>query len=129
MKKMLVAGIIGATLCVGAVANDTPVVGHELIAVSVTQNITKGYRASKIIGMDVHNRSGKRVGTVDDLIVAPDDFVSYAIVNVGGFLGIGEKHVAIPVELLEDVKGKATLPGATEESLKKLPAFRYADGY
>ena len=52
--------------------------------------------------------------------------LSYAIVSVGGFLGIGKRLVAIPVEQLRDEKGKLILPGATKEALKALPEFQYA---
>jgi hypothetical protein len=64
---------------------------------------------------------------VEDLIVAPDKSLSYAIMEVGGFLGMGEHRIAIPVDQFKwDAKGKLTLPGATKDALKSLPKFIYA---
>ena len=85
-----------------------------------------GHRASKVIGAPVYNEQDERVGTVDDLIITPDRSLSYAVVSVGGFLGLGKRLVAIPVEQLRDEKGKFILPGATKEALKALPEFQYA---
>ncbi|MHC1763265.1 MAG: PRC-barrel domain-containing protein [Verrucomicrobiia bacterium] len=54
-------------------------------------------KASKLIGMNVRNLQNERLGEIEDLVV---DFksgkISYAVLAVGGFLGIGEKYVAIP---------------------------------
>jgi PRC-barrel domain len=66
------------------------------------------------------------VGSIDDLIITPDRSLSYAILSVGGFLGLGGRLVAIPVDQIRDEQGKLILPGATQEALKKVPEFRYA---
>jgi hypothetical protein len=47
-------------------------------------------------------------------------------VSVGGFLGLGRRLVAIPVEQIRDEQGRLILPGATKEALKGLPEFQYA---
>jgi hypothetical protein len=47
-------------------------------------------------------------------------------VSVGGFLGLGGRLVAIPVEQLRAEKDRLILPGATKEALTKLPEFKYA---
>jgi hypothetical protein len=60
------------------------------------------------------------------LIVTPSRSLSYAIVGVGGFLGIGEHNVAVPVSKFKQQMGKITLPGATKDALKAAPKFEYA---
>ncbi|WP_175914425.1 PRC-barrel domain-containing protein [Burkholderia metallica] len=85
-----------------------------------------GYRASKIIGSTVYNESRDTVGTIDDLVVNPKDSVTYAILSVGGFLGLGTHLVAVPLGSLHVVDKQMRLPGATRDSLKALPEFRYA---
>jgi len=85
-----------------------------------------GHRASKIIGTPVYNEQGEKVGDIDDLIVTPDRTLSYAIVSVGGFLGLGGRLVAIPVEQIRAERDKLILPRATKEELKKVPEFQYA---
>jgi sporulation protein YlmC with PRC-barrel domain len=123
---MLIAvlGLMLATKAGDAVAQaaGAVIVGTS---VEVTKAIALGHRASKLIGAPVYNDRDERVGTIDDLIVAPDRSVSYAILSVGGFLGLGRRLVAIPVEQIRDEQGKLILPGATKEALKELPEFQY----
>ena len=48
--------------------------------------VTKGWSATKqIIGKDVYNDKNEKVGVVEDLIIASDKAVSYAIIGAGGF--------------------------------------------
>lgn len=86
-------------------------------------------RASEFIGEDVTNGKGETVGSVDDLIVSQGDQVLYAVLSVGGFLGIGDKLVAVPFEELKigakDVDG-LVMYDTTKEKLKTQPDFHYA---
>ncbi|CAE6815797.1 hypothetical protein R75461_05863 [Paraburkholderia nemoris] len=88
--------------------------------------LASGYRASKVIGATVYNESRDTIGTIDDLVVSPKDSVTYAILSVGGFLGLGTHLVAVPFGSLHVVDRQMRLPGATRDSLKALPEFRYA---
>ena len=108
-----------------------PVAGTQPVALGITvQEVTlvaKGWSVKQqILGKDVYNDKKKKVGTVDDLIVAPDKAISYAIIGAGGFLGMDKHDVAIPVNQFKMEKGKIILPGATKEALKAMPPFRYA---
>ena len=47
------------------------------------------------------------------------------MLSVGGFLGMGTKYVVVPYNSLTVRDKKMTLPGATKESLKALPEFKY----
>lgn len=128
MKQTMLIAVLGLILA-ATVGNTVAQVAGKVnlgTSVEVTQAIALGHRASKLIGATVYNEQDEKVGTVDDLIVAPDRSLSYAVVSVGGFLGIGKRLVAIPVEQLRDEKGKVILPGATKEALKALPEFQYA---
>jgi len=88
--------------------------------------LATGWRASRLIGSDVYNDKNEKVGKIDDLILAPDGKLSVAVVNVGGFLGIANHRVAIPVEQFKTIAPKrATLPGASKDELKKLPEFKF----
>jgi sporulation protein YlmC with PRC-barrel domain len=128
MKQTMLIAVLGLILA-ATVGNTVAQVAGKVnlgTSVEVTQAIALGHRASKLIGATVYNEQDEKVGTVDDLIVAPDRSLSYAVVSVGGFLGIGKRLVAIPVEQLRDEKSKVILPGATKEALKALPEFQYA---
>ncbi|MBN8915393.1 MAG: PRC-barrel domain-containing protein [Rhizobiales bacterium] len=88
--------------------------------------LATGYRSSKVVGSTVYNEADEKVGTIDDLIVTPTDKVPFAVLSVGGFLGLGTKYVVVPSSALTVRDNKMVLPGATKDSLKALPDFVYA---
>ena len=91
------------------------------------REVTNGWSVKRsILGQPVYNEKDERVGSVDDIIVTPDKAVSYAIINAGGFLGLTKHNVAIPVSQFKLVDKKFVLPGATQEALKAIPEFQYA---
>jgi hypothetical protein len=109
--------------------SDAQVAGSTTIGVTVTEmnEIIAGWSAKKnILGKPVYNDANQKVGSIDDIIITPEKFVSYAIVGTGGFVGLMKHDVAIPMSHLQMDKGKAVLPGATKEVLKALPEFAYA---
>jgi sporulation protein YlmC with PRC-barrel domain len=128
MKIMLLIAILGLMLTATAGDAGAPVAGVVTLGTTmeVTQAIAVGHRASKLISAPVYNEQEERIGSIDDLIISPDRAVSFAVVSVGGFLGLGGRLVAIPVEQLREEKDRLILPGATKEALTKLPEFKYA---
>ena len=89
--------------------------------------VAVGWSAKKkIMGKAVYNDNNQKIGVIDDLIVTPDRSLSYAIIGVGGFLGVGKHDVAIPVNQFKGEGDKIVLPGATKDALKALPKFEYA---
>jgi sporulation protein YlmC with PRC-barrel domain len=122
------ATVLVACLAAISLSAEAQVAGRTTIGVSVAQveAVAVGWSARKqIIGHDVYNESGEKVGKVDDLIVTPDNAVSFAIVGVGGFVGVRRHHVAVPVSLLTPHAGDFVLAGATKEAIRSLPAFQY----
>ena len=106
------------------------VAGSTLVGVSVAEmrDVTSGWSAKRqILGQPVFNDKNERVGSIDDVIVAPDKAISYAIVNAGGFIGLTKHDVAIPVSQLKLADNKLVLAGATKEALKASPPFEYAN--
>jgi hypothetical protein len=89
------------------------------------QSVATGFRVSKVVGSTVINEARESVGTIDDLIVTSTEKVPYAVLSVGGFLGVGIKYVVVPYNALQVQDKQMMLPGATKESLKALPAFKY----
>jgi hypothetical protein len=87
------------------------------------QSLATGYRTSKVVGSTVVNESNETVGTIDDLIVTPSEKVPFAVLSVGGFLGMGTKYVVVPYSALEVRDKRMVLVGATKETLKNLPEF------
>lgn len=89
-------------------------------------SLATGYRTSKVVGSAVVNEAKEQIGTVDDLIVTKDGTVPYAVISVGGFLGVGTKYVVVPANLLVMQDKQIVLTGASKDSLKSLPEFTYA---
>lgn len=88
--------------------------------------LATGYRTSKVVGSTVYNEANETVGTIDDLIVTPSETVPFAVLSVGGFLGMDSKYVVVPFSSLVVKDKKMVLPGATKDSLKSLPEFKYS---
>ena len=109
------AAMVGAVLFAGPVwAQGVPqVVSIEKVDVV---KVAAGYRATKIIASPVVNDANEKIGDVDDLLVEPSDKVLFAVLSVGGFLGIGERNVAVNFDQLkwvnEPVRTSANTPPA-----------------
>jgi hypothetical protein len=130
MKKAMIlasAALMGVTLLSGgAAAQGTPET-VELVKVDV-QKLAVGYRASKVIGSSVLNDANETIGKIDDLLVSPDGKQPYAVLSIGGFLGVGTHLVVVPYETLKFPDKKVILLGGTKEGLKMLPEFKCATG-
>ncbi|OYQ36714.1 photosystem reaction center subunit H [Niveispirillum lacus] len=87
--------------------------------------LATGYRTSKVVGSKVYNAAGETVGTIDDLIVTPNDKIPFAVLSVGGFLGVGSKYVVVSYAALRVEDKKIVLKDANKETLKNLPEYKY----
>jgi sporulation protein YlmC with PRC-barrel domain len=126
---MILVALMSLFVAVVAADSVAQTAGSTVISVSTAElrEVAKGWSAKKqILGKDVYNEAGDKIGEIDDLIVAPNKSLSYAIVGVGGFLGVGEHQVAVPVSRFKQQMGKIVLRGATKDALKKAPKFEYA---
>jgi sporulation protein YlmC with PRC-barrel domain len=88
-------------------------------------SLATGYRTSKVVGSTVVNEANETVGTIDDLIVTPTEKVPFAVLSVGGFLGMGTKYVVVPFSSIQVKDKQMVFPGATKDSLKALPEYKY----
>jgi sporulation protein YlmC with PRC-barrel domain len=80
-------------------------------------------RASKLIGASVYDPNDQKIGAVDELVLNPDGKVADVVIGVGGFLGAGEKRVAVPMADLKRGKNDHFVLAATKESLKQMTTF------
>ncbi|WP_376984900.1 PRC-barrel domain-containing protein [Bosea sp. R86505] len=87
--------------------------------------LATGYRSTKVVGSTVYNEAKEEIGKVDDLIVTSKDSVPYAVLSVGGFLGMGTHNIVVPASALDVVDGRMMLRGASKDSLKALPNYAY----
>jgi sporulation protein YlmC with PRC-barrel domain len=84
-------------------------------------------RADELIGTDVVNASDEELGEIEDLLITKDQGVVGVVVGVGGFLGIGTKNVAVPVEALTALEEDRVLIEMTREQLEEAPDFATLD--
>jgi hypothetical protein len=86
-------------------------------------------RASKLIGTRVNNEAGERIGDINEVMLTKDGKVAAVVIGVGGFLGIGERQVAVAFEslrLTQDAnKNTVAAVSATKESLKAAPEWQW----
>jgi sporulation protein YlmC with PRC-barrel domain len=110
-----------------------PVAGRAPLGVTVVEMeaVVIGWSAKKdLMGKNVTNDRNENIGKIDDIIISPNPdaklpAASFAIIGVGGFLGIGKKDVVIPMQQLKLNNKQLMLPGATKDALKSLPEFQY----
>jgi sporulation protein YlmC with PRC-barrel domain len=128
MKVIGVVFISGLAMASSAMLH-AQVAGSTVLAVSVTEarEVADGWSAKRqILGHAVFNDRSEKIGAVDDIIIAPDKSVTYAIIGAGGFLGVARHNVAVRVSQLKIDGDTLVLPGATKEALKEAPEFEYA---
>jgi sporulation protein YlmC with PRC-barrel domain len=84
----------------------------------------------EIVGANVYDANDESIGEVVDLLVTEDGQVSQVLVDVGGFLGMGEHRVALDLDEIEFVDADGVLRASvdvTEEELEAMPAFERAE--
>lgn len=118
--------IIAATVLVGLAA---PVFADSVkLQTSIPQDattVTNWYKQS------VYDPSDKKIGEIMDVLTTKDGKIETLIVGVGGFLGAGEKDVAVPFTsvktTMKDKKWYLTMD-TTKDALKSAPGFKYDKG-
>ena len=77
----------------------------------------------EVLGSRVVNAAGEEVATIDDLVIDQSG-QQYAVLSVGGFLGIGDRKVAVPLDELQLSEDEVYLmTAATEEQLEQMPEY------
>jgi len=117
LKSIAAAGLLAAsgTIAIPAVAADNTQSQDEL-------------RTSKIVGSKVYNEANENIGSVNDIVLKPDGTMDEVVLSVGGFLGIGDKYVAVPFNDLKITRDGSSLKittNGTKDSLKALPDYQF----
>ncbi len=97
----------------------------------ITKQSENTVLASELLGAAVKSPDEKSIGSINDVIVTVDGAVEGVVIGVGGFLGIGEKDVAVQlaaISLETTESGQATfILNATKQDLEAAPAFKSAE--
>jgi len=130
-KKASNAVTVGIAAALALVAPSAYVQAVASKTLSVSQQemnlAQKGWSAKKDIqGKAVYNDNNEKIGDVNDVIFSRTNSASFVVIGVGGFLGMGEHDVAVPLSRIKHDNDKLILAGATKEALKSMPEFKYA---
>jgi sporulation protein YlmC with PRC-barrel domain len=101
---------------------EKPAVGaHQL---SMTKGWNRPYAASEIVGTQVKNTQGKVLGKIDDLVFDDEGRISFAILGYGGFLGIDQNFVAVPITSFSYAKEpRHFLINTAKQDIQSAPIF------
>jgi sporulation protein YlmC with PRC-barrel domain len=88
--------------------------------------VSIGSAPNDYVNKEIYNRAGEQLGTIKDVLVGPDGKMTAAIINVGRYLGIGDKEIAVPFSAIQQQRGDSGLRiviDATKDNLQAAPAF------
>jgi sporulation protein YlmC with PRC-barrel domain len=84
--------------------------------------VSIGNAPNEYVNKEVYSRSGEQLGTIKDVLVGPDHKMTAVIINVGRYLGIGDKEVAVPFSALQ-INNQRTVIDTTKDALQAAPTF------
>ncbi|ALN72781.1 PRC-barrel domain-containing protein [Aureimonas sp. AU20] len=107
-----------APVVTGTASNDVIVVLPQSAAGSAPAR----FLADDLEGEDIYGANNEKIGDIEDFVLRPDGSIEAVVVEVGGFLGIGEKDVLVSWSALQigvqDNDLRITAPGLTRDILQ-----------
>ena len=103
--RFIVVGAIAAALLASTAMAQTPTTATkpDVSSTSATQGYRGQWRVYKMIGLDVYNQNNEKLGDISEILTDPTGKIQTAILGVGGFLGVGERMVAVSFDQLKFV--------------------------
>lgn len=127
--KTAVAGVAASALLASvafaqtpSATSDTKTTAAAPASTSDMSSMKGNWRTSKLVGLNVYNDSNESIGSINDLLTDKSGAIKAVVIGVGGFLGIGEHLVAVPLDKVKFVDepiaytGAAAAPPATRPS-------------
>jgi len=103
--KYAVAGVLGTVLLTSVAFAQAPAPAPRTDAAAPSSSATQSHqglwRASKLVGVNVYNDSNESLGSINDLIVDNSGSIKNVVIGVGGFLGVGERYIAVSFDKLK----------------------------
>jgi sporulation protein YlmC with PRC-barrel domain len=96
---------------------------------SFSGTIAGNYSADDLMGRDIVDNDGNNVGEISDLLIGSDGSIQNVLVDVGGFLGIGTRTVALDLNQIQMAQGDADemVVSMTKEQIENLPPVERND--
>ena len=117
--KYAVAGVAASALLASVAFAQSPSATTDRAttaapaAASDTSSFKGSWRTSKLVGLNVYNDSNESIGSVNDLLTDKSGDIKAVEIGVGGFLGIGEHLVAVPIDKVKFVDEPIAYTGAS----------------
>jgi sporulation protein YlmC with PRC-barrel domain len=125
MKRIFLSTAAAAALALGSLLPIGAVVAQDNTTGTSVASPTS-VDAAKLIGRSVVNTNGDTVGKIDSVVIDQSGKARYAIVGVGGFLGIGKKDVALAWdELTISENGEKVTTTVSKDQLSALPEHKF----
>jgi sporulation protein YlmC with PRC-barrel domain len=128
IRKILMAGVAGSVLAAAPLAIVPAMAQTNTTTPQATAPSPSAVQVDRLIGKSVRNPEGDKIGDIEAVYVTPTGQVDTVIVGVGGFLGMGERDVAVKwSDLKVTDNGDKITAAMTKDSLKALPEYTYKD--
>ena len=117
IRQYVTAGLMGTALLATAAFAQTPTATTDRAnmapaAASDTSSLQGTWRASKLVGLNVYNDKNESLGSINDLLTDKSGNIKAVVIGVGGFLGVGEHLVAVPLDKIKFVNEPVVYAGA-----------------
>jgi sporulation protein YlmC with PRC-barrel domain len=117
LAKYTIAGLAGSALLATLAFAQTPTApADKAPAPATASDMSSSYqgtwRASKMVGLSVYNDSNESIGSINDMLTDKSGNIKAVVIGVGGFLGIGEHLVAVPLDKVKFVNEPIVYTGA-----------------
>jgi sporulation protein YlmC with PRC-barrel domain len=120
LKKYITAGVAASALLVGVAFAQNPSATTDSKttppAASSSSSYQGDWRVSKVVGLSVYNNNNESIGSINDLLMDKSGSIKAVVIGVGGFLGVGEHLVAIPLDQVKFVDEPVAYTGASNSS-------------
>jgi sporulation protein YlmC with PRC-barrel domain len=119
LTKYAVAGVAASALLASVAFAQSPSATTDTAtmaapaAASDTSSFKGSWRTSKLVGLNVYNDSNESIGSVNDLLTDKSGDIKAVVIGVGGFLGIGEHLVAVPMDKVKFADDPVAYTGAS----------------
>jgi sporulation protein YlmC with PRC-barrel domain len=102
-KKLALAALAAALLSTTVLAQSSPPAPAVKDPIAAQSTAQGKWRASKLIGLNVYNAQNEKIGDINELMTDSSGKIDLVVIGVGGFLGIGEHNVGLPLSQVKFV--------------------------
>ena len=133
LAKFTSAAFVGSALLATVAFAQTPTATTDsakpaTAAAASDTSFQGNWRSSKLVGLSVYNDSNESLGSINDLLMDKNGNIKAVVIGVGGFLGVGEHLVALPLDKVKFVNEPIVYTGAAAGSGAGRPASTTTTG-